>query len=334
MDRRCLPLALTAALALSACGNATSAPDVEEKVSVVASFYPLEYAVARVGGDRVEVTNLTRPGVEAHDAELSAKDVTIVSKADLAVYEKNLQPAVDSAITSQGVQNTLDVAEAADLSLTFSRGLGAHEHDTPSGAAATPEDHGDEDHEDEGHQGHNHESEEGTVDPHFWLDPIRYGQVAQAIAAKLSKIDPSHATAYDENAAAFVQDLQKLDGEFRSGLKTCASRDLVTSHAAFGYLADRYDLNQVSISGLSPQDEPDPGTMAAISDFTKKNGVRTIYTETLANPAVAETLAAETGADHAVLDPIEGLNEAADGGDYLELMRSNLQTLKRGQGCS
>lgn len=319
MHRRYPALAVTAALSLSGCGNAGSQSSDSsggEKLGVVASFYPLEYAVQRVGGEHVEVTSLTRPGVDAHDAELSAKDVAVVSEADLAVYEKNLQPAVDSAIASQGVKNTLDVADAADLSLTFTRGIGER-HDT-----------------DDKDKDHGHDVAEGAIDPHFWLDPVRFGEVAQAISAKLQEIDPDNGQTYAANAAAFVGDLQNLDGEFRSGLKTCASRDLVTSHAAFGYLVDRYGMHQVSISGLSPEDEPDPGTLAVISDFIEQHKVKTVYTETLANPAITRTLASETGAIAAVLDPIEGLGKDAAGRDYLDIMRSNLQTLKKGQGCS
>lgn len=326
MDRRHVALAVAAALSLSACGQAGSqSGDVAggDTVSVVVSSYPLEYAVQRIGGEHTRVTNLTRPGVDAHDAELSAKDVAVVSESDLAVYEKNLQPAVDSAISSQGVKNTLNVADAADLSLRFSRGIGGRDHT------------GAQDHDqDQNQQGHSHEVTEGAIDPHFWLDPVRFGQVAQAIGAKLTTIDPENAQSYEANTAAIAGDLEDLDGEFRSGLKTCASRNLVTSHAAFGYLADRYDMNQVSISGLTPQDEPDPGTLAAISDFIKKHKVTTVYVETLANPAITRTLASETGATTAVLDPVEGLTEDAAGSDYLDIMRSNLQTLQKGQGCS
>lgn len=322
MERRHLAVAVAAALSLSACGQAGSqSGDVAggDTVSVVVSSYPLEYAVQRVAGEHARVTNLTRPGVDAHDAELSAKDVAVVSESDLAVYEKNLQPAVDSAISSQDVQNTLDVSEAADLSLRFSRGIGDRDH---TGT------------QDQDQQGPSHEVTEGVIDPHFWLDPVRFGEVAQAIGTKLTQIDPENAHTYDANTAALVGDLQDLHGEFRSGLKTCASRNLVTSHAAFGYLADRYDMNQVSISGLTPHDEPDPGTLAAISDFITKHEVKTVYVETLANTAITRTLASETGATTAVLDPIEGLTEDTAGSDYLDLMRSNLQTLEKGQGCS
>jgi len=125
-----------------------------------------------------------------------------------------------------------------------------------------------------------------------------------------------------------------LDGDFAAALRTCKSKKLVTSHAAFAYLADRFGLQQVAISGLSPEAEPDPARLAAISDYVKANKVTTIYTETLVSPALAETLAKETGASTAVLDPLEGLNDSTPGANYLSVMRTNLATLEKGQQCA
>ena len=157
---------------------------------------------------------------------------------------------------------------------------------------------------------------------------------ATEIAARLTEIDPERAAEFAANLTALTDDLDALDAEYTDALAACTNRDVVTSHNAFGYLAQRYDLTQVGISGLSPENEPSPADLAAVTEFVRDNGVTTIYFETLVSPALAETLAAETGASTAVLDPIEGLSDASKGSDYLDIMRSNLANLVQGQGCT
>lgn len=281
--------ALASALALTAC----SQDGADASPSVVVSFYPLQFVVENLVGDAATVTNLTAPGVEPHDLELTPQSVGDVADADLVVYLSGFQPAVDDAVDGQATA-ALDVADAADLSLTTTG---------------------------------------GTLDPHFWLDPNRLAAVADATATSLVDqgiLDSDTATA---NLNALTDDLDRLDKEFSNGLADCTSRDLVTSHEAFGYLADTYDLTQVGITGLTPEAEPDPQDLAAVTAFVQENDVRTIYYETLVSPDVAETVARETGADVAVLDPLEGLAADAAGDDYLTVMATNLTTLRTGQDC-
>lgn len=171
------------------------------------------------------------------------------------------------------------------------------------------------------------------ADPHFWLDPVRLGAVAGAVADALAELDPDGAQDYAARAAALQEDLTALDQEFTDGLAGCASRTLVTSHEAFGYLAERYDLTQVGISGLSAEDEPDAARLAEVADLVRAQGVTTVYFETLVSPEVAETVAAEAGATTAVLDPLEGLTDDAAGADYLQVQRANLAALRQGQSC-
>lgn len=345
MPHRFLALAAVAVLAASvgACGSPQAQSGSNgDVVEVVASFYPLQHAVQQVGGSHVDVTNLTKPGAEPHDVELTPQDVATVSKAELAVYQQGFQPAVDQAIAEQAPDAALDVASAADLSVDFVPAVGGS-----GGHGGHHGDHADDaDHA--GEAGHVESptaaapsspptpsgSGQSSTDPHFWLDPTRYDKVAQSIAARLGEIDPTHRAEYDKNAAAFSGRLTTLDTEFTTGLKQCRSRDLVTSHAAFGYLADRYDLHQIAISGLSPEAEPDPARLAQIADLAKADDIRTIYSETLVSPAVAQTVARETGAASAVLDPIEGLTDTSAARDYVGIMRHNLATLRTGQGCS
>lgn len=309
-----LPLAVAAVL-LTACGSGSSGAGSGtgsgsgDRLDVVASFYPLQYAAERVGGDAVTVTNLTKPGAEPHDLELSPKDVAAVSDADLVVYLDGFQPAVDEAAKNQAGAKAYDVAPAARLDLQ-----------------GVEEDHeGDAAHAD---------GEHSATDPHFWLDPTRLADVADALAQRLGTADPAKAATFTANAKALRTDLEALDGEFTAGLASCGNKDLVTSHQAFGYLAQRYGLTQVGITGLTPEAEPDAATIARTADFVKKNKVTTIYYETLVSPDVAKTVAAETGARTAVLDPLEGISDASAARDYLGVMRANLAALKTGQPCS
>jgi len=284
-----------AALTLSACSSGASGKNSTGQLTVVTSFYPLQFAAEQIGGTHVAVTNLTRPGAEPHDIELTTHDVATVSEAGLVIYEKGLQGAVDKAVESQAGTRGLNVAPSANLSLMLAS---------------------------------------GTVDPHFWLDPQRYAEVAKEISAGLSRADPAHSADYQKNAQAFEDKLATLSQDFASGLAKCQRRDFVTSHAAFGYLAQRYGLKQIAINGVSPDQEPNAAEIAAVSTAAKANGATTVYAETLASPAIATTVANEIGATVATLDPVEGLTKASSGKNYFEIMASNLKTLSAGQGCS
>jgi zinc transport system substrate-binding protein len=167
-------------------------------------------------------------------------------------------------------------------------------------------------------------------DPHVWLDPERLIVVAKAVAAKLSEVDPDNSETYATNLTAFVEQLEGLDADFTSGLASCERRLIVTSHAAFGYLADAYNLEQEAISGLSPESEPTPKRLNEIGKEAKADGTTTIFFETLASPKVAQTLADDLNISAAVLDPIEGIGE---GQTYFSIMESNLAALRKALNC-
>ncbi len=312
MYRRLLP-ALLALPLFAACGTGTdgaggTSGSAAGQVRVAAAFYPLVYASEEVGGDHVAVAPLTKPGSEPHDLELTPKEVADLSSADLVVYESGFQPAVDAAVATLPAGVAVDVAPTARLDLAAA----------PDGAEHPTSD--------QAHAG-------GSTDPHFWLDPTRLADVATAIAGELARVDPGHADAYRANASALRGRLSALDADFEAGLADCRSRDVVTSHAAFGYLAQRYDLTERSVSGLSPDGEPSASQMAATVDFVRAHGVRTVFAETLVSQRVAEAVAAETGAEVAVLDPVEGITDASAGRTYPEVMRANLAALETGLGC-
>jgi zinc transport system substrate-binding protein len=287
---------------LSGCSRSGSAAEVD-RVSVVASFYPLAEAASKVGGDLVSVQNLTPPGVEPHDLELAPDDIEAIANADVIVYlGGGFQPAVEDALAEAEHAVTVDALNAV----------------ATNAAPAS-------------------EAEEGlTVDPHVWLDPARFEEIVRAVADGLAKADPANEASYAAKAQAYVAQIAALDQEFRAGLSDCERTTIVTSHEAFGYLADAYGLTQVGILGLSPEAEPDPRRLAELRDLVEREGVTTIFAEELVSPKVAETLANEAGVQVAVLNPIESLTDAQEqaGEDYLSLMRENLDTLRRALDCA
>ena len=307
MKRRLLAVLL--ALGVTAgCGTGPDADAAGGRADVVTAFYPLQFLSTRIGGDAVSVSDLTKPGAEPHDIELSARQVGQISEADLVVYLKGFQPAVDEAVAQEAKDRGFDAGSVVDL-LPAAAG---HEHsDEPADA---------------------HAEETGAMDPHVWLDPVRFATVAGKLGERLAAADPAHAADITARAATVRTELDRLHAEYAGGLKTCARREIVTSHTSFQYLAERYDLHQIGISGISPEAEPAPQHLAEVATEAKAAGTTTIFFETLVSPKVAETIAREVGARTAVLDPLEGLTEP--GGDYFSIMRGNLTALRQGLGCT
>ena len=297
-------LAVGVAAAATGCSSSDSSAAAEGgKLDVVAAFYPLQYVTQQVGGDRVSVTNLVSPGTEPHDVELSPRQVAAVTDADAVVYLRNFQPAVDDAVDSGGGDKSLDVAGVSPLKEGY----------VPL------------------EEGELHEDEKGK-DPHVWLDPTRMAGIADAVAKKLGGLDPDHASEYTANAKTLDAKLTALDQEYRTGLASCQEKTIVVSHNAFGYLAARYGLSQVAITGLTPEEEPSAARLAEVATYAKQNGVKVIFFETLVSPKIARALAAEVGAEAEVLDPIEGIaKDSTD--DYFSVMRTNLTTLRGALSC-
>jgi zinc transport system substrate-binding protein len=321
-------LAATAALALpvvalTACSSDDGSGADDGTLQVLESFYPLQYVSQQVGGDLVSVDNLTPPSAEPHDLELAPAQVRAIGDADLVVYQSGFQAAVDEAVDARQPEHVVDAADVVELETS----PGTVEHLDESDDA----DEHDHEHTESTDDGHDH----GALDPHFWLDPTLLEPVAEAVAEQLSAVDPDNAATYAANADSLTASLDDLDDRYATALAPCAGQTLVTSHSAFGYLAERYDLVQIGITGIDPEAEPSPARLREIGEVVDTYDVQTIFTETLTSPKVAETLASDLGVATAVLDPLEGLStEAADAGaDYLSVMDDNLDSLVTGLGC-
>lgn len=319
--------ALLAPLALAACGpGAATGASGEQALQVLASFYPLQFVAEQVGGDLVDVENLTPPAADPHDLELSPARAREISTAGVVLYLSGFQPAVDEAITQRSPAVVVDAADHVTL-LPASVTGGDAEHD-----------HGDPDHAEEHAEEHEHAEDEHAheelagKDPHFWLDPLSLAQLAQPVADALAEADPDNADTYDEGAAALVERLEALDAEMAEALRPLAGATLITNHTAFGYLAHRYGLEQIGITGLDHDATPSPARLREIGALAREHGVTTLYSESLVSPRVVQTLASDLRLAMETLDTLEGLGQDAldAGDDYVVVMQRNLTKLTEG----
>ena len=287
----------------------TAAPSGALTVST--SFYPIQYLAQAIGGEHVAVTSVTPTNVEPHDFELSPKDVTALSASSLVLYVSGFQPSLDDALAQVSGPTVVDLAGSVDL--VHHDGV-EEEHEEGATEAAHDHDH----------------DPAAALDPHFWLDPVRMQAAAKAVEAALAQADPAHADDYAANLDTLNATLTDLNTSYSTGLGHCERTTFVTSHAAFGYLADRYSLTQASISGVDPESEPSPAELAEVKKVVESTGTTTIFTEELVSPETAQAVAAETGAQTRVLSPIES---APESGDYAGVMRTNLEELRTALSC-
>jgi zinc transport system substrate-binding protein len=318
--RHRMPGLLVATAITAGC---TQAPVPASKPLVVASFYPLYEFSRQVAGDRAEVVSLVPPGVEPHDWEPSPSDVIQLQKAKLFVYNgAGFEPWIEKLVKEVAGKATVAVSTTervplvvADLRTRDDPAQGGEKKGTAPGGEA--------------------KAGPAALDPHVWLDPVLAQGQVEAIRIGFEKIDPANAATYAANARTYTATLRALHEAFEAGLRQCARRDLVVSHAAFGYLARRYRLVQVPVMGLAPEAEPSPAELAALVRFARRQKVKYIFFETLVSPKLADTLAREVGAHTLVLNPVEGLTKTEQdaGQSYVSLMEENLKHLRTALEC-
>ncbi|MEW9673264.1 metal ABC transporter substrate-binding protein [Ammoniphilus sp. 3BR4] len=355
-----LGLSLILSTFLSACSpqsETATAPKQEisaskqnEKLEVYTSFYPLYDFAVKIGGERAHVENLVPPGAEPHDFEPTAKDVIKLNEGDIFIYNgSGFEAWADKVLQSIDNSKMVIVNASEHTALLTREQTGAEEDHHDHGTETEPkeEGHADEEH---GHEGEHKEGEhasenssegehkedehgleeEGINDPHIWLDPVRAKDIATAIKDSLIQADPAGKETYEKNYSNLISQLDQLDKEFQSVVQTAQRKEIMVSHAAYGYLVNRYGLKQMAISGLTPSDEPTQKELQEIITFAKENNVKYILFETLVTGKVAEMVRKEIGAEALVFNPLEGLTEEeiAKGKDYFSVMRENLQSLK------
>ncbi|MBM3680108.1 MAG: zinc ABC transporter substrate-binding protein [Actinobacteria bacterium] len=318
LQRNVGALLLVAGLALGsmlvgACGGSDDGATDAGVTSVAASFYPIAEAAGRVGGDCVEVVDLTPEGMSPHDAEPTPQSIAALQGASVAFYlgsdfQPQVQRAVDALPDDVVAIDLLEVDSLRTIDSPIPGVVGEVDGEVLAGGR----------------------------DPHMWVDPVLFSEMVRGIQDGLVAANPGCADAINANAEAYLADLAQLDEDFVSALATCETRTLVTSHAAFGYLADRYGLKQAPIAGISPEQEPNAQSLRAVAEVARADGVKTVFFEELVPPDLAEVVASEIGAQTAALDPVEGLpsDAVAEGESYVSIQRRNLDALRQGLGCT
>jgi len=295
--------------------------NTNDKISVVTSFYPMYYLASEIGGDRANVINVTPSGSEPHDFQPSTKDLAKMSDADILILNGGGVEAWGDAVTQNLASSSVQIIVA---------GEGLFREDSHENEHA--EEHANEQPGESTHEEHDH----GSTDPHVWLNPVLMKEMASRVANSFVEKDPLNKVHYLKNLETLSLKLDALDSLYREGLASCSTKNIVTSHEAFSYMAERYGLTQVPINGLSPDAEPSASELAKVSDFARANNVKYIFFETLVSPRLSETVAKEIGAQTLVLNPLEGITtkESKEGKNYITVMEDNLRNLQIALQCN
>ena len=272
-----------------------------KKIAVVTSFYPLYYFASEIGKDNIHIVNVTPAGAEPHDYEPTSGDIARIERANLLILNGVVEPWGDKMIENVKGKPVTVVVVGRDVITD-----------------QTSDEHG-----------------QSGRDPHVWLSPLLASIEVEKILRGFLTVDPGNAAVYQAHAKTLQASLDGLDMEYRNGLASCSQKDIITSHAAFGYLASAYGLRQLSISGLSPDAEPSARQLADIAQFAKIHSIHYIFFESLVSPKLAETIATSVGAKTLVLNPLEGLTdeEQTQGKTYLTEMETNLKNLQLALSC-
>lgn len=293
-------LVLVVSLGVTYAVHRNTKPTTSDKVSVVASFYPLYDFAKAIGGSHVQITNITPAGAEPHDYEPAVRDLVTAQQAKVFIYDGGtLEPWVNKFL--DGYRNV--PVRASDHIALHTATL---------------------------------EGQSGVKDPHFWLDPVLAQTIVKNIERGLIVADPNHRNDYTKNANAYIAQLQKLDNDFKTDLSDCKQHQIISSHEAFGYLATRYNFSVTAIAGISPDEEPSAGKLAEIANLAKREQIKYIFFESLVSPRLADTIAQESGAQTLVFDPLEGLTQDAQkqGKNYVSVQRENLANLRTALACN
>lgn len=305
------------ALVLVACGQTTDDTSQEDgSLKIVTTFYPMQALTEAVVGDSADVSVMME-NTDAHDYEPSAKDIAAVNEADVFIYNsEDMETWVATMLESIDNPDLLVIEAAEDVERIDD------EVETIDGEESEEE----HDHEEEGHD-HSHE-----VDPHTWLDPVNAITQAKTISAGLTDLNAEDADIYEANLTDFETALTALNDQYQTQFAAADNKTFLTQHAAFGYLANRYDLNQVAVTGLTDSAEPSPQRVAAIVDYIEENNLEAIYTQTGGASDIADTIASEADISVGELQSMETVDTAtypANAEGFIQIMQENLESLSQ-----
>ncbi|MET3729112.1 zinc transport system substrate-binding protein [Fictibacillus halophilus] len=304
----------------AACGNNSTSDNKDGTLKIYTTMYPLEYFTERIGGKHVEVSSIIPPGADAHTYEPSTKKMVEMTEGDAFVYNKLESDEFSSSVADTLKEEDMPIIDGA-------KGISYHESAEHEGESHATEEEHEDDHAHEKEEHHDH----GSLDPHIWLDPVLAQEIADNIYEGLAKLDPDSKDEFKKNHEALITDLKELDSSFKSKVKNAPKNSFIVSHAAYGYWSERYGLEQIAISGLSPSHEPSQNQIEKIIENAKKEKNNYILFEENVNNKVAAMIKKEVGAETMTLHNLETLtkDDIKKERDYLSIMNQNIDTLSK-----
>lgn len=327
-----LTVAFASASFLAACGSNTDSSTSENKqTEVYASTFATAAIAREIGGDQVNVKMIVPPGADPHSYEPTSKQLTEIAKGDLFLLTgTTLEPYSKKIQESLKGTDVRFVETSKDVNLLESDAtLHAHEEEGHTEDEHAHEEEGHDDHATDEHaheeEGHDH----GKYDPHVWLDPTNAKAMARSITVALSKEVPKDKATFEKNLKAFDQQADELDKEFKQAVADGSKKELLVTHAAYGYLAERYGFTQLPIAGISPSDEPSQKQLAALVKEARMHDLKYVAFEETVSPKVARVIQKEIGAESVTIHNLESVTKAQQNSSYFKLMEENVQTLKQ-----
>lgn len=313
----------------AACGQKEALPQEnndEDKLTIYTTVYPLTYFTERIGGNLVQVKSIYPTGSNEHTFDPTQKDMMNLADADLFFYiGMGLEGFVDNAKKTLANEQVKLIATSNSVSDDELVQEQAHEEEGTDEDAHEDE-HGHENEAVENHDDHDH----GDIDPHLWISPTISIKLAKSIQDSLIEQDPANEETYTQNFEALQTELEALDTKFQEMANNVPNKTFFVSHAAFGYLAGAYGLEQVAIAGLNSQDEPSQKELTEIVELAKKKQIKTILFEQNVSSNLAKVIQSEVGAESGILHNLSVLTEEDIQNEetYFTLMEKNLATLE------
>jgi zinc transport system substrate-binding protein len=310
-------------LLLGACGNTegdNASESTDGQLTVYASTFALKSMAEEIGGDRVNVEMVIPPGADPHTYEPTSKQMTQIAEADLFLkIGHDLEPYVDSMEESLDGQNVAFVKTAENVTLLeASDTVSSHEEEGHS----EEEDEHEEDSSEDNHDSHS------QYDPHVWLDPTNAVSMAEAVEAAFSEEAPDYKDEFAERLSTFKDEANALDAELKAAVENGSKSELLVTHAAYGYLAERYGFDQLPIAGLTPSEEPSQQALKRIIEEARLHDLNYIAFEDTVTPKVAEVVKQEIGAESVTIYNLESVTKEQMDKSYFDLMRENVKALE------